>query len=1518
MLWSTRKVQSHRFQFALRALNACLLYLLLAVLSVGSVLAMSPPPPEPSPDPIIPQIDPKPETPKLSIGLSGTDIRLNWRNAQNADYYPVYAYAEGDWYHVEDIYGTAVTYDHKQYGWDMRELQFKILACKAKPWYVTMWAWEWGDNKRCSEYSNSVQLPLLDPTFSLSSTVVTLNTLPSLAGGIQTVLSGSQGSQGPLDDSVDTLGAIRSIVATLRLKDSITQESKDIRWPIYLNTETFEVTSNKTIAVVPGTYDVEFLATDGDVDYVARALNITLTETQQNIPLVLRTVLGDTDVTIDTVINLPEFQFQYDPAELTDFTQPKIGVVIDGSNEVLLTLNPATGITDQYLSISAGQHNIQLTFYDGVLIKGRSDPAQENPNIVPGESFVMDLIPLHGETTISLDTVGGDATFTFAIPTIAVEEVGGNPDNLQVVLSLVGLNNQPEDVILSNLTYNATSDVYEAQHTYTGMQADTQMTLSLSFTDLSTEPDQLLGSCVMDNFVLNSDPRSLPCQLTLRRRAIVGGHLLAVLGINVFDAINIPVSGASVYAKRQGTETENEDQDEDLGTLLGLTGSGSFGTSGYLKAYLVPGSYQLSAKYVPIDGSAQETITLSAFDVENQDLILDKSLDQTQPPSITLTTPAEDATADSSYNIQWIASAPDNQAKISLYFDTNNSNYDGELITNGLVEGTDNSYLWDTSAIPEGDYYLYAVISDGLNEAKAYSAQPLTIDHDHGLVMDCSSVLNNYGGRYNAPNYCNVGAMALLNPTESSIHAWGNADRGGTSATADEDYEKVYSTGYAFAALNADGYITAWGDSEWGGVGAPIDNGYIRIYSTEFAFAALKADGSITAWGDGGSNAPTDSGYTAIYLHRYAFAALKADGSIRAWGHSGYGGEGEPTDNGYIGIYSNSGAFAALKDDGSIRAWGYEDFGGTGAPTDSGYTAISSTNRAFAALKADGSISAWGEDYYGGNSAPSDNGYTQIYSSALAFAALKTDGSISTWGASWAGAPTDDGYTKIYSNGVAFVALKTDGSITAWGSSDQGGTGAPTDSGYTKIYSADRAFAALKSDGSITAWGHEDWGGTGAPTDSGYISIYSTNQAFTAIKADGTVFSWGDSEYGGSGAPANLNDTPSQNQNQNYQLKLNDTGTTWGSEYPSGNNSTCTGETITQQDCSHGRDAQAAAGTLTKVGGGVAGFDFTRLNADGSDYTGSGDYNSQPWACVRDNHTGLVWEVKTDDGGIHDKNNTYRWGGKTALINQQARDDGWGEFFDDWNELVDGSNSANSGSGLCGFTNWRVPTVYELTGISLLSGTPSTIDTDYFPNTVPRKYWSSLPYCYDYGYGLYVNNDPTSIAHYALNYRNDYFGVRLVVGEQLPVFERSYSHIQDYAPDSRYIIHGDSTVTDIWTGLMWQRCSLGQTWDGSTCTGIASDYTWQGALRQGESNSFAGYSDWRLPNIKEMHSLVNYSVSDPAINRTVFPNNGRDYWSSSLEDSQYWAGWYIDFYYGIGYRTGLRGSYAVRLVRDGQ
>ena len=154
------------------------------------------------------------------------------------------------------------------------------------------------------------------------------------------------------------------------------------------------------------------------------------------------------------------------------------------------------------------------------------------------------------------------------------------------------------------------------------------------------------------------------------------------------------------------------------------------------------------------------------------------------------------------------------------------------------------------------------------------------------------------------------------------------------------------------------------------------------------------------------------------------------------------------------------------------------------------------------------------------------------------------------------------------------------------------------------------------------------------------------------------------------------------------------------------------------------------------------------------------------------------------------------------------------------------------------------------------------------------------------------------------------------------------SYIPNETPNERYTLHTNGTVTDTWSGLMWQRCSLGQTWNGSTCTDIDGHglYTWQIALHRAERNSFAGYSDWRLPNRKELRSIVAYNAYYPAINRTVFPNTlSRYYWSSSPNAYDIigaWGAWIVDFKYGYveGYsHTGQAfAGAAVRLVRDGQ
>jgi hypothetical protein len=204
---------------------------------------------------------------------------------------------------------------------------------------------------------------------------------------------------------------------------------------------------------------------------------------------------------------------------------------------------------------------------------------------------------------------------------------------------------------------------------------------------------------------------------------------------------------------------------------------------------------------------------------------------------------------------------------------------------------------------------------------------------------------------------------------------------------------------------------------------------------------------------------------------------------------------------------------------------------------------------------------------------------------------------------------------------------------------------------------------------------------------------------------------------------------------------LNDTGIDWGGDYPSGNNATCTSNVAAPQDCHEGRDA-----THHDDADGHAGFSFTKLDADGNPLP----VGATVWSCVRDNVTGLTWEVKTDDGGIHDKDNSYRWGGKTA-----EGDGTWGTYYDDWDSLVDGSNAEE----LCGFADWRVPTINELENLASRDRYSPAIDTDYFPNTRASYYWSSSPYA-SYSGGAWVVNFNSGHSYYVPRYDGRY--VRLV------------------------------------------------------------------------------------------------------------------------------------------------------------
>jgi hypothetical protein len=131
--------------------------------------------------------------------------------------------------------------------------------------------------------------------------------------------------------------------------------------------------------------------------------------------------------------------------------------------------------------------------------------------------------------------------------------------------------------------------------------------------------------------------------------------------------------------------------------------------------------------------------------------------------------------------------------------------------------------------------------------------------------------------------------------------------------------------------------------------------------------------------------------------------------------------------------------------------------------------------------------------------------------------------------------------------------------------------------------------------------------------------------------------------------------------------------------------------------------------------------------------------------------------------------------------------------------------------------------------------------------------------------------------------------------------------IEDADAAGSYIDNNDGTVTDTSTGLMWRQ------------THSSSAMTWEQALAYCEDMNFAGYTDWRLPTIKELRSLVDYSRYNPAIDTTYFPNTAAWwYWSSTTLALYTNHAWVMYFYYGFD-STNYKYNYLyARAVRGGQ
>ncbi len=130
--------------------------------------------------------------------------------------------------------------------------------------------------------------------------------------------------------------------------------------------------------------------------------------------------------------------------------------------------------------------------------------------------------------------------------------------------------------------------------------------------------------------------------------------------------------------------------------------------------------------------------------------------------------------------------------------------------------------------------------------------------------------------------------------------------------------------------------------------------------------------------------------------------------------------------------------------------------------------------------------------------------------------------------------------------------------------------------------------------------------------------------------------------------------------------------------------------------------------------------------------------------------------------------------------------------------------------------------------------------------------------------------------------------------------------------EGRFTVSADGQeVKDNQTLLIWKRCPEGMTWSVNLCQGTAIFWVHNDALYYGSSGA------WRLPNIKELASIVDRDHIDPAINSLVFPNTQPlGFWSSTPVDID--LAWQVDFHDGsIGQMTRNQGL-MVRLVRGGK
>jgi len=393
---------------------------------------------------------------------------------------------------------------------------------------------------------------------------------------------------------VNSAQLIRGEMSATAIGGNNNGQSETFPWTIYLDEDTLEAASNNTLVLPPGNYDFELLLTSGNQQY-AGYINADIIDGENDLSMIIKPVIGDGILNVNVIDQMAFFKFQYDQDELASLTDPNISIQVDNGAEQIFAINPLTGMSNLFVNLPAGSHDLKLKLYDGGVQVGKSITEQESQTITYGTDLNMDIVPLHGEVQFILTEDGGDASLNVNIPAEVVDEVGG-VNNLSAALALVGIKNPLQESALT--FYEQPDGSYKAVAYLTDLQYE-DVAVSVRFVENSSSEEIAVCNA---NWELSSQSEIFTCDISLLRRAVITGNIMAVLGVNVFDEGG-PVSGAVIT--------------DEGGNILGISGSGPYGTNGYLKLYMKPGNYMLTATDPQTQKVQTVMANLSSLDIEN-------------------------------------------------------------------------------------------------------------------------------------------------------------------------------------------------------------------------------------------------------------------------------------------------------------------------------------------------------------------------------------------------------------------------------------------------------------------------------------------------------------------------------------------------------------------------------------------------------------------------------------------------------------------------------------------------------------------------------------------------------------------------------------------------------------------------------------------------------------------------------------------------------------------------------------